>query len=392
MPPRTVAVRSSCSPLLGLACALLLALASAVPLHAQSTASLTADAWTAAVDAYVEGRHAEAALQIARFDAAATPGVVRSTADTWQADGTADAGRRLKAAAALSFELAISHAAAGADDVSSRYLDAGRDAIRRLEAGERAARGTGPTDASAWRAREFAAVWRVNHLQLLLLTRQLSQVDRAAQGSDVDLLDDTFQAEWHLARGIARETASRLWLAADTPPPRQTFGMSSATSRDLWIERARGEAIRHYRQALAAQPSHGEANLRMGRVLFEQGQSDQARAHLERATTEPCRDAVCGLAWLFLGELHAERDAGGRATHAYLRASGVIDVRQSALIGLLRLSMREKPSVAVEMTRQFDANAMLGRVQAPDAWARYLSAQVLRLPVFLTALRAEVRR
>lgn len=358
---------------------------------AQAPEPITLDVWTSAVDAYVEGRYTEAGLSIVRLDPSSAQAVVRSTGDGWLDEGTPHAARRLKAAAALCFELALAHASTDDAPTPRALLNAGREALRRLDAGQRRRRAESAGEA-AWQSDRFAAIWRLNHLQYLLLTRQLPDVERAAQQSDLALLPAPLRPEWHVARGAGREAISRLWLEPDTRGSMPTFIGSVALSRTQWIEGALDQAARHYRDALAADPDHPEAHLRLGRVLFERRRSEDARTHLERAASRPCREAVCGFAWLFLGELYTEQNDIGRARNAYLTASGVLDVRQSALVGMLRVSLRHDPAVALGITRQFDADAMLGQQRGGDGWSRYLVGHTLRLHVVIDALRAEVHR
>jgi tetratricopeptide (TPR) repeat protein len=370
---------------------LLLSVGSAGSAVAQDPEPFTPEVWTRAVDAYVDGRYTEAGLSVVRLDPASAQGVVRVTGDSWLDEATPHGARRLKAAAALCFELALAHGSTGDAPAPRALLNAAREAIRRLDAGQRRQRGASAADA-AWQSDGFGAIWRLNHLQYLLLTRQLPDVERAAQASDVALLPAPLLPEWHVTRGAGREAISRLWLEPDSRGAMPSFVGSVALSRTQWIEGALDQAARHYRDALAVDPDHAEAHLRLGRVLFERRRPEEARTHLERAASTPCRDAVCGFAWLFLGELFSEQNDVGQARNAYLAASGVLEVRQSALVGMLRVSLRDAPAVALGITRQFDADAMLAQQQAGDGWSRYLVGHTLRLHVFIDALRAEVHR
>jgi tetratricopeptide (TPR) repeat protein len=353
---------------------------------------LTRDAWQGAVDAYIDGRFAAAHAVLRRVDPITVVEIVRNEAEVWRDMATVASARRLKAAAALTFEASLMSGGTDDDTARYQYLDLGREIVRRLEDSERAAERAGRGATREWRTGAFAAVWRLNQWQFLLLLRQFTQVDRTAQRGDLALLPEPLQAEWHMTRGMVHETVARLWLGPANLGAVPTYVGPTGTTRASWIERARNDAVRHYREALAVQPAHAETHLRLGRVLFEQGKDDEGRAHLGRAATEPCSDAVCGLAWLFLGEWHMAKGTTADARRAYLLASGVLDVRQSALVGLLYLSMRRSPATAVDIAGQFDARAMISGETGPDAWARYTSGHVLRLPVFVHALREEVRR
>ncbi len=357
--------------------------------HPQSTELRAADAWTVAVDAYIEGHHVEAALSAMGLEHRRMSSHIGRAADAWQADGSVRAGRRLKAGAALLLEIAREQADAGDVRMASRYLDAGRDVVRKLEAGPRTRSPGIPINAADWRAREFAAAWRLNWLQYLLRTRQFSQVERTAQRSDVDALPEPLRYEWHLTLGAARETVARLWLEADAQGAMSIFVGRAGGSRATWIDRTLDEAAQHYRAALALAPTHPEVHLRLGRVLFEQGRADEARVHLERVAGAECQEVVCGLAAVFLGELHDARDDLVEAMGSYVRASSVPDVRQSALVGMLRVSLRQAPAETIGITRRFQTSTPGAD---PDAWGRYALGHLLCPPGATAALREEVRR
>jgi tetratricopeptide (TPR) repeat protein len=212
-------------------------------------------------------------------------------------------------------------------------------------------------------------------------------VIRVAARVPADGLSPEFLAEWYVARGLAREAQSRqaLW---DRPTSTQVLALNPTTfDRELWIANERQAAIADYRRALAASSAHLEAQLRLGRLLFENGQADEARTHVTAAATRDCSAMLSGLGWLFVGDWHARYGTAADARDAYLQASRVLDVRQSALVALLRLRLLESPGAAAELVRQFDATSMLGRQQTPDAWSRYLASSPVGLPSVIGALR-----
>lgn len=234
----------------------------------------------------------------------------------------------------------------------------------------------------------FGATWRLGQLHLLLFARQVDEVEGRVRRDDVKRLPAALQAEWYVARGIASETAARLSIG--TSRVQQTPFGTSAVPRQLWVERNFRAALQHYEAALAADGTHLETRVRLGRVLLELGKPAEARPHLERAATERCLDVVCGLAWLFLGEWHMTHGTPEGARRAYVRASSVLDLRQSALFGLLAATMQTRPALAIGLTRQFDAKAMLGGRNEPDAWSRYLSGHPFGLPTVVQAMREGV--
>ncbi len=286
----------------------------------------------------------------------------RTLAENWQQSRTDDVRRHLGEGAA-----------------STAYMDLAESNLRAFERA-----GNDETTAP------FRATWRVAHLQLLLLSSAWHEVEAKARREDLDHLPPALQAEWHLARGIAVDTAARLSLGSSRV--QQTPFGTTAMPRHLWIERNQQRAREHFEAAVAADGSHLEARLRLGRLLMEVGDMAAARPHLDRAASGRCREVVCGLAWLFLGDWHMAARAPEAARRAYVNASGVLAVRQSALIGLLGATQQARPAVALELTRQFDAEAMLGQLAAPDAWAQYLAGRPFGWTQVVETLRQEATR
>jgi hypothetical protein len=281
----------------------------------------------------------------------------------------------LRAAAALALELGLLQLQTPAGPDHS--IEIGETSLRALERAS-------PDDGT------FAAIWRLGQLHLLLFARQLDEVDDRARRDDLKHLPAGLQAEWHVSQGIAAETAARLSIG--TARVQQTPFGTSAVPRQLWVERNFRSALEHYEAALAADETHLETRVRLGRVLLEVGKPAQARPHLERAATERCLDVVCGLGWLFLGEWQMTHGTPEGARRAYVRASSVLDLRQSALFGLLAATMQTRPALAIGLTRQFDARAMLGRRSEPDAWSRYLAGHPFGLTTVVQAMRESVAK
>ena len=70
---------------------------------------------------------------------------------------------------------------------------------------------------------------------------------------------------------------------------------------------AMDEAGKAYRRALELAPDDSEITLRLARVALERNRLDEAERVLAPLLPDPCRDATCGLAHLFAGELHEAR-------------------------------------------------------------------------------------
>lgn len=341
---------------------------------AATTASSWRGPWAAALRAYQRREYAAVA--------AATDGISAADLDDewarelarWRDEpDRALAASRLRGAAAMGLELALAHAQGANTEKAAQYLrlaEAARDVLRDRT-------GTSP----------FTALWELTRLYLLLLTSDFTAVGKAGARVPINELSPAFVAEWYNARGLAREAQSRqaLW---DRPTNTQVLALTpSSFDRELWIANERAAAIAEYRRALDAMPSHAEAQLRLGRVLFEDGRAAEALPYLTAAATRNCSAIICGLGWLFLGDSQAKHGTAENAWDAYLQASRVLDVRQSALVALLRLRLLESPRAAAELVRQFDSTSMLGRQQAPDAWSRYLASSPIGLPSVVAALR-----
>ncbi len=343
---------------------------------AVATAPSTPGPWAAALRAYQSRDYAAVAGLASALDVADLNDEVAREVARWRGDPDKQlAARSLRGSAAMALELALVHAQSSDASRAAQFLRLGedaRDALSRTSTASNA----------------FTALLDLTRLHLLLLASDFTGVIRAAARVPSEGLSPEFLTEWYVARGLAREAQSRqaLW---DRPTSTQVLALNPTSfDRELWIANERKAAIAEYRRALATSPGHLEAQLRLGRLLFEHGQADEAWTHVTAAATRDCSAMLCGLGWLFVGDWHARRGTAGDAREAYLQASRVLDVRQSALVALLRLRLLESPSAAAELVRQFDATSMLGRQQAPDAWSWYLTSSPMGLPSVIGALRA----
>ena len=159
------------------------------------------------------------------------------------------------------------------------------------------------------------------------------------------------------------------------------------TSRVPGMLIAMEEAGQQFQKALEARPGDREAALHLGRVAFERAQFDDAERTLTPLLEQPCRDAICGLAHLFMGEVWEARKQPERAASSYAKASAVPSLRQTALIAMMQSAMRRGQSGgAFDMTRQFASPAALSPRQAADAWSQYIGGRLAQSDTVLVHL------
>lgn len=312
---------------------------------------MSSKVYAGAVDAYAAGRHDAAlaamlrvvpagVLQVARttipalgFEAATRPAGVEAS------DSAEAATRRWRSAATLHLDVAWQLARTYRADAVEPHVRAARLALDRLRATEQRSRAavSGP-DAAA----TFAARWRIAHLHYLTRSGQHEQFDRAA--ADVSAPgEDLADALW-FARGISHETRARgpVPRVDRRAPARATAPLAGATqagTRRVWWASQLRAASDAYRHVGPAHPLASHARLRLGRTALELGDMDAARGALTPLAEDDCTDAVCGLAWLFLGEWHERQAEHDAARHAYRRAHAAQASRQAAVVALLALGV-----------------------------------------------------
>jgi tetratricopeptide (TPR) repeat protein len=138
-----------------------------------------------------------------------------------------------------------------------------------------------------------------------------------------------------ILRGIASEAAAQFRpLSAD--PER----VSRAYAR---VPGNLSQARDSYERALAVDAGLVEARLRLGRVLWGQGELEAARLQLERVTAAAPPPSVGYLAHLFLARVHDDAGRPADAEREY-RAALALDPRgQAAAVGLAQLLAKSGP-------------------------------------------------
>jgi tetratricopeptide (TPR) repeat protein len=161
------------------------------------------------------------------------------------------------------------------------------------------------------------------------------------------------------------------------------------------VESERGElrqAEVFFRRALALRSDLGEAHLRLGRVLGQQGHHADAAGELRQALTLVDADPLRYYGELFLG---AEEEALGRfdaAREALDKAAALFPSAQSPLFGLSEVAWRrgDRAGALAAMQKVFELpNA--GDSGRDDPWWVYHVAQARNAEMLLDDVRAPFR-
>ena len=349
-------------------------------------------AWQTAVDQYLAGDRTGAGALLLRAAPATLLDSSRRAFEQWRAVRAGDAEarrlatRRLQASALLPLE--VLNTVTGRALVNEHEVtlgNAAREAWQRLDAFDDG------DDASAAQVRQFRTWWRLAVVQHLVASSLFRDAAREAASihppdGDVDAL-----AALALLRGVAIETRARLADEAPTGSAAVNQRRLPVTSRITPMLMAMDDAGKQYRRAIELLPSDRESALRLARIGIERDRPDDAERLLGPLLSQPCRDAVCGLAHLFAGEVFEGRKDLDQASGAYARASAVPAVRHSALIAMMQVAMRRgSAGGAYDLTRQFATPVAIAPRQPADAWSLYASGHLVEGDRILAHLTAAV--
>jgi len=371
-------------------CVFLAAIGAVSPVQTQAPVA-AGSTWQTAVDHYLAGDRQGARAALLQTPTAALLESSRRVFEQWRAvpPGNAEARRQaarhfqVSALLPLDVLIAVTGRAITAEREST-LEDAAREAWQQLGAFD----DDGP---EATQVRQFRTWWRLALVQNLIASGRFADVPREATAVHPTQSDAAAVAALALLRGVALETRARLADAAPTGSTAVSMRRVPAASRTGPMVIAMEEAGKQYRRTLELLPGDREATLRLARIEIERGRLTEAEVTLAPLLTVPCRDAICGLAYLFTGEVHeARKDLEGAAS-AYARASAIPDVRHSALVAMMQVSMRRgNAGGAYDLTRQFATPVAIAPRQAPDAWSLYASGRLVESDRILTRLIATV--
>jgi tetratricopeptide (TPR) repeat protein len=359
------------------------------PAREQPVVTSSAD-WTHLVDLYLAG-DARAAVgpilhtapdQVAR---AATAAYTSWGQDTGAASGRST--RRLQASAMLSLDLLL---ALGTDAPSSAlqpYQALGERAIALLE---RETGGTRPSPADDRLIRQFRTWWQVGLLQYLVASgKHLAFVERDRR-VDMAAGQELAAADREFLRGLVAEARARAATPSGWMLWRGSSAVDEPATRTARLTLGLEAAASSFRRALALDPTHGEAQVHLGRTLLELGRLDEATTMLTPLATRPCGHPTCGLAWLSVGDVHDLRDQPDEAAEAYARASSAAATRQAALFALMQLALRRGDAAqAFALTAQFERGPLASQA-GTDAWTDYTNGRRPQLDAVQQRLRQAV--
>jgi tetratricopeptide (TPR) repeat protein len=352
-----------------------------------------ATVWSSAVDRYLAGDRAAAGAIVLRTPATDLTSSSERAFEGWRVPPAGDTAARrslirsLQISALMPLELMVTASGRTLTLAHERALaDTSREAWRRLAAFD-----GDDDDPQAAAVLRFRTRWRLAFLQHLIASSQFAEATREANATNVPDDDREALAALALLRGLALETRARLADEAPSANVAMSMRRLPPVSRLSPMLLTLDDAGKAYRRALEFAPGDRESTLRLARVAIERARLDDATRLLEPLLEASCREPVCGLAYLFMGEIHEARNEPDRAASAYARASSVASVRHSALIAMMQLSLRRgNARAAYDLTRQFSTPVALALRQAPDAWPSYTGGRLVEATRILEAMSAAV--
>jgi tetratricopeptide (TPR) repeat protein len=183
-----------------------------------------------------------------------------------------------------------------------------------------------------------------------------------------------------LASGADHEMAS---LISTGYLNRYDSGGEPAGSEKVVREQELESAARYYRQAVSIH----EARIRLGHVLFRQGQLAAGAEQLEIARRQATQPPLRYLASLFLGLIETGRDRRSRAIELFAEALQIYPTSQAAQLALSEaayLDGRLSDAAGIVTT-------LLQTNDKKDPWWNYMTGEFWHLEYRLAALRRGVR-
>ena len=235
------------------------------------------------------------------------------------------------------------------------------------------------------RQRRFRTWWQVAYLQFLMNNARYGDFRAYAQQIRLIEGDLALRVEFFLLRGMVEESVARM---PGAEARRRDSDELEPESRPHRMTRALDDAEGWYRRVLESAPGHVEATLHLGRVLIDLKHPQEALRTLRPLLTSPCGTTHCALASLFSGEAHEMLRANDDAATAYAHAASLTDVRQSALVALMQLAVRDGNGASgTRLIGHFAERTPLAALDGPDAWSVYLRGRRQNINAVLRPLR-----
>ena len=147
-----------------------------------------------------------------------------------------------------------------------------------------------------------------------------------------------------------------------------------------------------YRSILEKEPDHGEARVRLGRVLQLQGRKAEALKELKFALSQRLGKTLKLVTFILLGEL---RDGMGNTVQAIDSYQAAVEINpecQAATIALSRALLRAGNAEASDQAILKFLRHARSQPEAPDLWLQYIGGNVERIESILTRLRPEISK
>ncbi len=379
---------------------------------AAQSVSVQRATWLDAIDRYLSGEYGDATAVVDVLLRGNISPTVKEALEKLSSDvsrtteGSAErraAVRRLQAAVAVPLECLLPLSAHVADDPRFDPLErALRDALAAIDR----VRGDRSAEFETFRLWGYTGL-----LQYLLNSGALGELEHVAKRLRIPKELSTVSAEVGVLRGIARERTSRLITGArfgnlpyvgqpagylSIGPNSSNFSVGASAirgDREVVVKRYLNDAAEWYSRVLRWAPSHDDARLHLGRTQVDLQQHTEALKTLEPLTRAPCVSPTCAMALLFTGLAHEGNGNREQAAVWYLRASGYILTRQSALAALMHLALAEGDADhTLTLAMQFRERDPMAHQIEPDAWGVYVGGRRANVNAVLTPVREAIRR
>jgi tetratricopeptide (TPR) repeat protein len=196
-----------------------------------------------------------------------------------------------------------------------------------------------------------------------------------------------------LLMALATATESHAFFTLAPAPRTLDLPPSVARLRDASEANLRSQwdnSRRAFEDVLAVSPDHGEARLRLGRVLWRLGRLDAARSSLEAVLSRPADAHLQYLANLFLGRVLEDSRRWPEAEEHYRVAVSMQPLSETAAVALSQIRFLQGDTESARAILREGIEAARRRSDL-DPWVPFLITQTPDGERILAALRLSVR-